>query len=435
MMRLTVGTVGRASARIGLLALLGTAVVAWQPWALGTSLEADQPKVLAAWAVGPFESRMAFDRAVDSKFANGLVGREITFREAGRTFDSLDDQGRLNVAAARLEDDGKTLVLTTDPHPRAGSYRLTLPGDTPVGYDLSGVEAAWTADGGEPKSWTGSWPSFDTAEVGQSSGSVSDLARSLALLRRPGRLTLAGLVSLPKGPVRLTVQAADVADATFGGEEPQKSDDKSGAALFVVESNGEPTLLTFSVPTGADPKIQVLIAEGSKSPVVLNRAATVLPWVPQPAAPTPPQAIPDLKGGDPARGAEVFANTESKCANCHKARGKGGDVGPNLDRLVGRDRADVYRDIAEPSAQIHPDYVPYTLALKDGRVLVGTVRADGADRLRVIDTEAKSTTVPRAELEEFRPSATSIMPVGLAGVIGEARMRDLVAFLTTKPAD
>ena len=77
--------------------------------------------------------------------------------------------------------------------------------------------------------------------------------------------------------------------------------------------------------------------------------------------------------------------------------------------------------------------MPYTVALKDGRVLVGTVRAEGADAVKLNDTEAKSVVVKRSEVEEFRPSATSIMPVGLAGVIGEAGLRDLIAYLTVKP--
>ena len=35
--------------------------------------------------------------------------------------------GRLRIAAARLDDAGRTLVLTTDPHPRQATYVLTVP--------------------------------------------------------------------------------------------------------------------------------------------------------------------------------------------------------------------------------------------------------------------------------------------------------------------
>ncbi len=52
---------------------------------------------------------------------------------------------------------------------------------------------------------------------------------------------------------------------------------------------------------------------------------------------------------------------------------------------------------------------------RDGRVLAGVVRAEGASAIRVTDTNAKVTTLNRDEIDQIRPSGTSIMPVGLAG--------------------
>ena len=62
---------------------------------------------------------------------------------------------------------------------------------------------------------------------------------------------------------------------------------------------------------------------------------------------------------------------------------------------------------------IEPDYTTYTVATRDGQVLSGVVRAEGADAIRVTDTNAKSTTVRRDKVQEIRPSATSIMPPDL----------------------
>ena len=162
--------------------------------------------------------------------------------------------------------------------------------------------------------------------------------------------------------------------------------------------------------------------------------ALALPWAPSdPPALAPSPAPPALlTEGDPAKGAEVFRGDRAKCSACHKVKGAGGEVGPDLTDLVHRDRAWVYRNINEPSATIHPDYVPYTVVLKDGRVLVGNVRADGPASIRVVDTEAKATVVAKSEVEELRPGSTSIMPVGLLGAVGEDGVRDLLAFLTNK---
>ncbi|MHC5543163.1 heme-binding domain-containing protein, partial [Singulisphaera rosea] len=101
----------------------------------------------------------------------------------------------------------------------------------------------------------------------------------------------------------------------------------------------------------------------------------------------------------------------------------------DLAEMRGRPLTEIYRALADPSASIHPNYVAYTVAAKDGRVVVGVVRADGAETLVVTDTDAKATSIPRIQVEELRPSSTSIMPVGLAGVLGEDGVRDVLSFL------
>jgi putative heme-binding domain-containing protein len=206
-----------------------------------------------------------------------------------------------------------------------------------------------------------------------------------------------------------------------------------------VESTGEPRELTAKIPTGTGGKALTVRAssriESDPNQRTLPRAWQILPWVPAPtplAAAAPPLPF-ALAGGDRRRGEAVFTSDEAKCSTCHKVRGLGGDIGPDLGALVGRDPAEVYRDIAEPNVVIKPEYVRYTVALKDGRVAVGIVRAEGADTIRVLDTDGKETRFPRSEVEELRASGTSIMPVGLAGALGKDKMRDLLAFLVTPP--
>ena len=171
---------------------------------------------------------------------------------------------------------------------------------------------------------------------------------------------------------------------------------------------------SVSYRVGADP---------SARPWPLERS--LVPWAPAaPPVSSEPAAKPatgPLAGGDYRRGEVVYFSEEARCSICHKIRGKGGEVGPDLTNLIHRDLASIVRDIAEPSATIHPDYVPYTVALKDGRVAAGVVKADGADAVKVFDNTAKGTVVRRSEIAEFRPTATSIMPVGLAAALGEAK--------------
>ena len=403
------------------------------------------PKLVVAWPNGLMETRVAFDRAVDPEVARQVVGASVGFGEGeqpGVVGRAGGDRGTLKVAAARLVDEGRTLVLVTDPHPREATYRLTLPGvknpgepgagrRVEVSYDLGGVEVKF--ESGTAK-WSGWWPSIDPSVTRQATAGSVDHERLWALTSQPGVFTLQTLANAPKGDVKLSLDASTPFEATFGVESAKSVASKADAhrATLKAESTGEPIFfnLTLTTPGGGSP-LQVRAAIG---PEPLPRSAFVLPWAAPALASAPPVEVPAglLVGGDPVRGESVFFGDQAKCASCHRVGDKGGVVGPDLTTLSGRDRAWVYRNIQEPSASIHPEYVSYTVTLKDGRVAMGVVRAQGADALKVGDIDAKQTVIPRAEVEEIRPSSSSIMPVGLLGAIGDDRTRDLLAYLTAR---
>ncbi len=132
-------------------------------------------------------------------------------------------------------------------------------------------------------------------------------------------------------------------------------------------------------------------------------------------------------------GAAPFSLVSSRSAqSCHKVRGKGGEIGPDLSNLVHRDYASVFRDIHLPAAAINPDFITHIVALADGRVLTGTLRTEG-NRLIVGDSTGRTTTVDRAAVETTSPSSVSIMPEGLDTALGPERLRDLLTFLLTDP--
>ena len=164
----------------------------------------------------------------------------------------------------------------------------------------------------------------------------------------------------------------------------------------------------------------------------LERDRLFVPWAPFAANPPPEpasQETPSLTGGDARRGEAIFFGEQARCSQCHAMGGRGGKSGPDLTEVGRKGRDQVYRSIAAPSAEIAPDYMTYTVATKDGRVMAGLVRAQGAEAIQVTDTSAKTTTIARSEIDQIRPSGTSIMPVGLAATLGPSNLRDLIAFL------
>src|SRR4029079_4935457 len=101
--------------------------------------------------------------------------------------------------------------------------------------------------------------------------------------------------------------------------------------------------------------------------------------------------------------------------------------------LIHGDYASVLRDILHPSYAINPDYLSYTVVLNDGRVRVGVVHTAG-DTISIGDTKGVLTVVKRADVEEMHPSPVSTMPEKLPEQLGPERMRDLLTFLLTPPA-
>jgi putative heme-binding domain-containing protein len=137
--------------------------------------------------------------------------------------------------------------------------------------------------------------------------------------------------------------------------------------------------------------------------------------------------------GDWEHGRELFTGTALNCTKCHRIRGEGGLTGPDLSNLIHRDARSVERDIREPSAILHPDYVTYLAELKNGDSLTGFIRSQGDDSIRLFDADGKDTVVPRTDLRNLHPTGQSLMPTGLLDTLKPDDVRDLLTFLLWEP--
>jgi putative heme-binding domain-containing protein len=172
--------------------------------------------------------------------------------------------------------------------------------------------------------------------------------------------------------------------------------------------------------------------------------------------------------GDWEHGRELFTGTALNCAKCHRIRGKGGLTGPDLSNLIHRDARSVERDIREPSATLHPDYMTYLAELKNGDSLTGFIRSKsrtgslpvperGAssprspgepetntagrlaarptleDAVVLFDADGKDTVVLRTDLRNLHPTGQSLMPTGLLDALKPDDVRDLLTFLLWEP--
>ena len=398
----------------------------------------------AVWAASPIEIVFAFPDALDESVAKIAVGKEVSCYDGkivmlptGRRY-----LGALSIGGAKLTDGGRTLTLATDPHSVAGGYLILMTSNWLATYDLSGVEIAWFA-GEEPDfeaDWKGWLPTLDPAASQKATLGSAPHERWFADMAKVGHLRLDAQAKLPAGTTRLTIESSAPITECFSGEgEPENGVEKTegggSRAVFSVADASAPLFLSLTVQTGgaaSPPTIRATFsAEGGGEARELTREDLILPWA-VPVAPSAGNAeipIPDLAGGDPARGKTVFFSDEALCSRCHAFEGTGGTVGPDVKEMREKSLENLYRSIAAPSDEVAPQYVPFTVSLKDGRVVAGVARAEGADALRVTDSDAKETIVSRAEIDDIRPGSASIMPVGLLPVLGEDKVRDLIAFL------
>src|SRR3954469_13256411 len=134
----------------------------------------EQPQPVAAWAAGPGEIRVAFDKPVDEAILNEsktLIGGEYV-RAADRqesmtppyvvvTEQRHTPTANVRVSAQQLSQDKRTLILSTDALPWRSTYSLAVPGVRKIGEKIlsstvdldfmpTGVEARFQEDGLRP---------------------------------------------------------------------------------------------------------------------------------------------------------------------------------------------------------------------------------------------------------------------------------------------
>ena len=140
-----------------------------------------------------------------------------------------------------------------------------------------------------------------------------------------------------------------------------------------------------------------------------------------------------ITGGDYERGRSLFFGERLKCGSCHRIRGEGGAVGPDLSNLIHRDRDSVLRDINEPNALINPDHVAYNVTLANGDALSGLLRARDERLVRLVAADAREYAYERRAVGAIEPSGVSLMPSGLLTGLDAKRIEDLMTFLLHEP--
>ncbi len=147
--------------------------------------------------------------------------------------------------------------------------------------------------------------------------------------------------------------------------------------------------------------------------------------------PLPPVAELIKESGDVEKGKVVF-QTIGTCAKCHKVKGEGKEVGPDLTEIGSKLSKDaMYVSILDPSAGISHNYETHVLLLEDGTSVSGIVVSETETEVAIKTVEAIVRKIPHEEITLKKKQNISLMPADLQRSLTAKNLVDLVEFLTT----
>lgn len=132
------------------------------------------------------------------------------------------------------------------------------------------------------------------------------------------------------------------------------------------------------------------------------------------------------------RGRSLFFG--AGCAQCHRVRGLGGSVGPDLTSVPNKfDRNYVIETIIHPSRNISDQYSSSLVVLADGRLIDGIVTEQDGGKVAIYPGKVgvEPIVVDSSEIDEIRPSKISQMPENLLDKLNAEELNDLMGYLMT----
>jgi putative heme-binding domain-containing protein len=128
------------------------------------------------------------------------------------------------------------------------------------------------------------------------------------------------------------------------------------------------------------------------------------------------------------RGAVVFER--ASCVDCHRVGERGGTVGPDLSNIGQRyTSTEILQSVLYPSHLIAQKYAAKTLRLTDGREVTGIVSSGPDGEKLVRQSDGGQLTVREEEIDDSRPSRTSVMGENLLNPLTLQEIVDLFSYL------
>jgi putative heme-binding domain-containing protein len=139
----------------------------------------------------------------------------------------------------------------------------------------------------------------------------------------------------------------------------------------------------------------------------------------------------DLRNGsgDLVRGRLIY---EKQCGSCHKLKGEGKQLGPDLTNENRADRAALLANIVDPSSVVRRDYLSYVITTNSGQVLTGLLAKQDAAAVTLVDAKNNIQRIARTDIDSLAASPLSLMPDGILEKLTPQELCDLFSYLQMK---
>jgi putative membrane-bound dehydrogenase-like protein len=131
--------------------------------------------------------------------------------------------------------------------------------------------------------------------------------------------------------------------------------------------------------------------------------------------------------GDAKAGLALY---QQHCAQCHRVKGQGMEVGPDLAMMSGKPIEQLVQAILDPNAALEGRYKNFTVTLRDGHETGGIIIAETPTTLTFRTPHRSDETFLRADVQELSTSGQSLMPEGFEAAFTPQQLADLIAYVT-----
>ena len=114
------------------------------------------------------------------------------------------------------------------------------------------------------------------------------------------------------------------------------------------------------------------------------------------------------------------------CAECHAPDKQ---LGPDLRSITDRSEKGLLASIIDPSRQVDPKYIAYTVVFNDGRAMVGIFGSESGQSLQLKVPGVGDQSINRNQIKSLTSLDQSLMPNGLETGLTHQNFADLLRFL------